>query len=158
MKSFKQFQEESRQLDEVAPLVAAAGGLAMKGIGAGLAAYSAIDAVKQARKGNYGRAGLSALGAIPGAGIFRGAKFLSKSDKIAKGVKGLSTVNKFAGPEGRNFAFNALSKTKVAKNKTNKPNTNIASNKSNTKDAPPDPNRYRDATASLKLSAKKQTA
>ena len=155
MKSFKQFQEESRQLDEVAPLVAAAGGLALKGIGAGLAAYSAIDAVKQARKGKYGRAALSALGAIPGAGIFKGAKFLSKSDKIAKGVKGLSTVNKFAGPEGRNLAFNALSKTKVVKNKTNKPNTNVASN---TKDAPPDPNRYRDAVASVQLSAKKRTA
>ena len=155
MKSFKQFQEESRQLDEIAPVVAAAGGLALKGIGAGLAAYSAIDAVKQARKGKYGRAALSALGAIPGAGIFRGAKFLSKSDKIAKGVKGLSTVNKFAGPKGRNFAFNALSKTKVAKNKTNKPNTNVASN---TKDAPPDPNRYRDAVASVQLSAKKRTA
>ena len=155
MKSFKQFQEESRQLDEIAPVVAAAGGLALKGIGAGLAAYSAIDAVKQARKGNYGRAGLSALGAIPGAGIFRGAKFLSKSDKIAKGVRGLSSVNKLAGPEGRNFAFNALSKTKVAKNKTNKPNTNVASN---TKDAPPDPNRYRDAVASVQLSAKKRTA
>ena len=155
MKSFKQFQEESRQLDEVAPLVAAAGGLAMKGIGAGLAAYSAIDAVKQARKGKYGRAALSALGAIPGAGIFKGAKFLSKSDKIAKGVKGLSTVNKFAGPEGRNLAFNALSKTKVVKNKTNKPNTNVASNTNN---APPDPNRYSDAVASVKLSSKKQTA
>ena len=151
MKTFKQFNEEARQLDEIAPALALAG----KAIGAGLAVYSAADAVKQARKGNYGRAGLSALGAIPGAGIFRGAKFLSKSDKIAKGVKGLSTVNKFAGPEGRNFAFNALSKTKVAKNKTNKPNTNVASN---TKDAPPDPNRYRDAVASVKLSAKKQTA
>ena len=155
MKTFKQFNEEARQLDEVAPLVAAAGGLAMKGIGAGLATYSAIDAVKQARKGKYGRAALSALGAIPGAGIFRGAKFLSKSDKIAKGARGLSAVNKFAGPEGRNFAFNALSKTKVAKNKTNKPNTNVASN---TKDAPPDPNRYRDAVASVQLSAKKRTA
>tara|TARA_B100001115_G_C15608141_1_gene291466 strand:- start:64 stop:528 length:465 start_codon:yes stop_codon:yes gene_type:complete len=154
MKTFKQFNEEARQLDEIAPALALAG----KAIGAGLAVYSAADAVKQARKGNYGRAGLSALGAIPGAGIFRGAKFLSKSDKIAKGVKGLSTVNKFAGPEGRNFAFNALSKTKVAKNKTNKPNTNIASNKSNTNNTPPDPNRYRDAVASVQLSAKKRTA
>ena len=154
MKTFKEFNEEVRQLDEIAPALAIAG----KAIGAGLAAYSAYDAAKQFKKGNYGRGALSALGAIPGAGIFRGAKFLSKSNKIAKGVKGLSSVNKFAGPEGRNFAFNALSKTKVAKNKTNKPNTNIASNTSNTKDAPPDPNRYRDATASLKLSAKKQTA
>ena len=153
MKTFKQFQEESRQLDEIAPALAIAG----KAIGAGLAAYSAYDAAKQFKKGNYGRAGLSALGAIPGAGIFRGAKFLSKSDKIAKGVRGLSSVNKFAGPDGRNFAFNALSKTKVAKNKTNKPNTNIASNKSNTNNAPPDPNKYRDAVASVKLSAKKQT-
>ena len=153
MKSFKQFQEESRQLDEIAPALAIAG----KAIGAGLAAYSAYDAAKQFKKGNYGRGALSALGAIPGAGIFRGAKFLSKSDKIAKGVKGLSSVNKFAGPDGRNFAFNALSKTNVAKNKTNKPNTNIASNKSNTNNAPPDPNKYRDAVASVKLSAKKQT-
>ena len=153
MKTFKEFNEEVRQLDEIAPALAIAG----KAIGAGLAAYSAYDAAKQFKKGNYGRGALSALGAIPGAGIFRGAKFLSKSNKIAKGVKGLSSVNKFAGPDGRNFAFNALSKTKVAKNKTNKPNTNIASNTSNTKDAPPDPNRYRDAVASVKLSAKKQT-
>ena len=153
MKTFKQFQEESRQLDEIAPALAIAG----KAIGAGLAAYSAYDAAKQFKKGNYGRGALSALGAIPGAGIFRGAKFLSKSNKIAKGVKGLSSVNKFAGPDGRNFAFNALSKTNVAKNKTNKPNTNIASNKSNTNNAPPDPNKYRDAVASVKLSAKKQT-
>ena len=153
MKTFKEFNEEVRQLDEIAPALAIAG----KAIGAGLAAYSAYDAAKQFKKGNYGRGALSALGAIPGAGIFRGAKFLSKSDKIAKGVKGLSTVNKFAGPDGRNFAFNALSKTNVAKNKTNKPNTNIASNKSNTNNAPPDPNKYRDAVASVKLSAKKQT-
>ena len=151
MKSFKQFQEESRQLDEIAPALALAG----KAIGAGLAAYSAYDAAKQFKKGNYGRAGLSALGVIPGGKIFQGAKFLSKSNKIAKGVKGLSSVNKFVGPDGRNFAFDALSKTNVAKNKTNKPNTNVASN---TKVAPPDPNRYRDATASLRLSAKKQTA
>ena len=154
MKSFKQFQEESRQLDEIAPALALAG----KAIGAGLAAYSAYDAAKQFKKGNYGRAGLSALGVIPGGKIFQGAKFLSKSNKIAKGVKGLSSVNKFVGPDGRNFAFNALSKTKVVKNKTNKPNTNIASNTSNTKDAPPDPNRYRDAVASVQLSAKKRTA
>ena len=151
MKSFKQFQEESRQLDEIAPALALAG----KAIGAGLAAYSAYDAAKQFKKGNYGRAGLSALGVIPSTKIFQGAKFLSKSNKIAKGVKGLSSVNKFVGPDGRNFAFDALSKTNVAKNKANKPNTNVASNK---KDAPPDPNRYRDATASLRLSAKKQTA
>ena len=153
MKSFKQFQEESRQLDEIAPALAVAG----KVVGAGLAAYSAFDAAKQFKKGNYGRGALSALGAIPGAGIFRGAKFLSKSNKIAKGARGLSSVNKFVGPDGRNFAFNALSKTNVAKNKTNKPNTNIASNKSNTNNAPPDPNKYRDAVASVKLSAKKQT-
>jgi len=153
MKTFKQFQEESRQLDEIAPALAVAG----KVVGAGLAAYSAFDAAKQFKKGNYGRGALSALGAIPGAGIFKGAKFLSKSNKIAKGARGLSSVNKFVGPDGRNLAFNALSKTKVAKNKTNKPNTNIASNTSNTKDAPPDPNRYRDAVASVKLSAKKQT-
>ena len=151
MKSFKQFNEEARQLDEIAPALALAG----KGLGAALTAYSAYDAAKQFKKGNYGRAGLSALGVIPSTKIFQGAKFLSKSNKIAKGVKGLSSVNKFVGPDGRNFAFDALSKTNVAKNKTNKPNTNVASNK---KDAPPDPNRYRDATASLRLSAKKQTA
>jgi len=153
MKTFKEFNEEVRQLDEIAPALALAG----KAIGAGLAAYSAYDAAKQFKKGNYGRGALSALGAIPGAGIFRGAKFLSKSNKIAKGARGLSSVNKFVGPDGRNFAFNALSKTNVAKNKTNKPNTNIASNKSNTNNAPPDPNKYRDAVASVKLSAKKQT-
>ena len=154
MKSFKQFNEEARQLDEIAPALALAG----KGLGAALTAYSAYDAAKQFKKGNYGRAGLSALGVIPSTKIFQGAKFLSKSNKIAKGVKGLSSVNKFAGPDGRNLAFNALSKTKVVKNKTNKPNTNIASNTSNTKDAPPDPNRYRDAVASVQLSAKKRTA
>ena len=130
MKTFKEFNVESRQyLEEVAPLVAAAGGLALKGLGAGLAAYSAYDAVKQARKGNYGRAAFSALGAIPGAGIFKGAKLLSKSNKIAKGARNLSSVNKFAGPEGRNVVFNALGKNKVAKN-NNKTNTTIANNNS----------------------------
>tara|TARA_B100001057_G_C22534242_1_gene826979 strand:- start:268 stop:735 length:468 start_codon:yes stop_codon:yes gene_type:complete len=133
MKTFNEFEVESRQyLKEIAPVVAAAGGLALKGIGAGIAAYSAYDAAKQARKGNYGRAAFSALGAIPGAGIFKGAKFLSKSDKIAKGVRGLSSVNKFAGPEGRNIAFNALGKNKVVKNKNNKTNNNIANNSSST--------------------------
>ena len=127
MKTFKEFQQETNKLNEVAPIVAAGGALAMKGIGAGLAAYSALDAVKQFRKGNYGRGALSTLGAIPGAGIFKGAKFLSKSNKIAKGARGLSSVNKFLGPEGRNAAFNTLSKTKVTKNKTNTPNIKIAS-------------------------------
>ena len=125
MKTFKQFNEEARQLDEIAPALALAG----KAIGAGLAVYSAADAVKQARKGNYGRAAFSTLGAIPGAGIFKSAKFLSKSSKIAKGARNLSSVNKFAGPEGRNIVFNALGKSKVAKN-NNKTNTNIANNNS----------------------------
>jgi len=128
MKTFKQFQEETRQLDEIAPALAIAG----KVVGAGLAAYSAYDAAKQFKKGNYGRSALSALGAIPGAGIFKGAKFLSKSNKIAKGVKGLSSVNKFVGPGGRDAAFNALSKTKVANNKPNN-NRQIASTKDESK-------------------------
>ncbi len=137
MKTFKEFQQETNKLNEIAPALAIAG----KVVGAGLAAYSAYDAAKQARKGNYGRAAFSALGAIPGAGIFKGAKFLSKSNKIAKGARGLSSVNKFVGPDGRNFAFNALSKTKVAKNKNNIPknntpnNTKVATN-TNKKDKP----------------------
>ena len=132
MKTFQQFNEESsyyrQQIDEIAPALVAGGALAMKAIGAGLAAYSAVDAVKQFRKGNYGRGALSTLGAIPGAGIFKGAKFLSKSNKIAKGARSLSSANKFLGPDGRNFAFNALSKTKVTKNKTNTPNINKSDN------------------------------
>ena len=116
MKTFNEFQQETNKLNEGVPALAVAG----KVIGAGLAAYSAYDAVKQAKKGNYGRAALSALGAVPGGKIFQGVKFASKSDKIAKGVKGLSTVNKFVGPDGRNFVADTLSNTTIAKNKNNK--------------------------------------
>ena len=116
MKTFNEFQQQTNKLNEGVPALAVAG----KVIGAGLAAYSAYDAVKQLKKGNYGRAALSALGAVPGGKIFQGVKFASKSDKIAKGVKGLSTANKFIGPDGRNFVADTLSNTTIAKNKTNK--------------------------------------
>ena len=128
MKTFKEFQQETNKLNEVAPIVAAGGALAMKGIGAGLAAYSALDAVKQFRKGNYGKSAFSALGAIPGAGIFKGAKFLTKSNKIAKGARSLSSVNKFLGPDGRNFAIDKIRGNKLSKNKNNIPKNNTPNN------------------------------
>ena len=141
MKTFKEFQQETNKLNEIAPAIVAGGALAMKGIGAGLAAYSALDAVKQFRKGNYGKSALSALGAIPGAGIFKGAKFLTKSNKIAKGARSLSSVNKFLGPDGRNFAIDKIRGNKLSKNKNNIPknntpnNTKVATN-TNKKDKP----------------------
>ena len=141
MKTFKEFQQETNKLNEIAPAIVAGGALAMKAIGAGLAAYSALDAVKQFRKGNYGKSALSALGTIPGAGIFKGAKFLTKSNKIAKGARSLSSVNKFLGPDGRNFAIDKIRGNKLSKNKNNIPknntpnNTKVATN-TNKKDKP----------------------
>ena len=73
MKTFKQFQEETQQLDEALPAVIP---LALKLGGMALSAYSAGSALNNLRKGKFKQAGLDALGAIPGGKVFKAAKFL----------------------------------------------------------------------------------
>jgi len=173
MKSFKQFQEESRQLDEVAPLIPAALALG----GKALTAYSAFSAANNLRKGKFKQAAFDAVGAIPGGRAFKLAKGLGATKNLARGASALQSANRLnltgltpnAYAKGVDKTFDVATKgvTKAGnvllgkgKNKKKNNTTNIATNtlSKDTKDAPPDPNRYRDATASLKLSAKKQTA
>ena len=78
-------------LQEIAPI--ALGALALKGIGAGLAGYSAYSAGKNLQKGNYGAAALDALGAVPGVGIFgKGAK-VAKGARAARAARNAGRVN-----------------------------------------------------------------
>ena len=80
MKTFKEFNEESReQLDEIAPALALAG----KVIGGGLAAYSGYSALKNLSKGKFKQAGLDALGVIPGGRVFKGIRALGGAKNLA---------------------------------------------------------------------------
>ena len=67
MKTFKQFQEETKQLDEIAPLALIPAALKLGG--AALSAYSAYSAAKNLRKGKYKQAGLDALGQTAGTNV-----------------------------------------------------------------------------------------
>ena len=89
MKTFKEFNEESReQLDEIAPALALAG----KVIGGGLAAYSGYSALKNLSKGKFKQAGLDALGVIPGGRVFKVAKGLGASKNLARGASALQST------------------------------------------------------------------
>ena len=90
MKTFKQFQEETRQLDEALPAVIP---LALKLGGKALAAYSAYSAGKNLSKGNYKKAGMDAVGVVPGGKVFKGIKALGGAKNLAKaGSAAQSTV------------------------------------------------------------------
>ena len=92
MKTFKEFNEESReQLDEIAPALALAG----KVIGGGLAAYSGLSAANNLRKGKFKQAAFDALGAIPGGRAFKIAKGLGASKKLAQGASALQSINRY---------------------------------------------------------------
>ena len=91
MKTFKQFQEETQQLDEIAPALALIPA-ALKLGGAALTAYSAGSAINNLRKGKFKQAGLDALGAIPGGKIFKAAKFLGAGKNLARGASGLQSA------------------------------------------------------------------
>ena len=83
MKTFKQFQEEAQQLDEIAPALALIPA-ALKLGGAALTAYSAGSAINNLRKGKFKQAGLDALGAIPGGKVFKGMKALGAGKNLSK--------------------------------------------------------------------------
>ena len=82
MKTFKQFQEETQQLDEIAPLALIPAALKLGG--AALTAYSAGSALNNLRKGKFKQAGLDALGAIPGGRVFKGIRALGGAKNLAK--------------------------------------------------------------------------
>ena len=90
MKTFKQFQEETQQLDEVAPLVVAG-----KIAGAGLTAYSAYSAAKNLAKGKYKQAGMDALGMVPGGKIFKGVRTLGGAKNLAKAGSFTQSLNRY---------------------------------------------------------------
>ena len=82
MKTFKQFQEEAQQLDELAPLALIPAALKLGG--AALTAYSAGSALNNLRKGKFKQAGLDAIGAIPGGRVFKGIRALGGAKNLAK--------------------------------------------------------------------------
>ena len=84
MKTFKQFQEETQQLDELAPLALIPAALKLGG--AALTAYSGLSAANNLRKGKFKQAGLDAIGAIPGGKVFKAAKWLGAGKNLARGA------------------------------------------------------------------------
>jgi len=128
MKTFKQFQEETQQLDEIAPLALIPAALKLGG--AALTAYSAGSALNNLRKGKFKQAGLDALGAIPGGKVFKAAKFLGAGKNLARLGSTAQSVNRLnlTGMTPNAYAkgfdavtsapFKAFAKNKDNKNKT----------------------------------------
>ena len=92
MKTFKQFQEETQQLDEALPALIPA---ALKLGGMALSAYSGLSAVNNLRKGKFKQAAFDALGTIPGGRAFKIAKGLGASKNLARGASALQSANRF---------------------------------------------------------------
>ena len=171
MKTFKQFQEETRQLDEIAPLALIPAALKLGG--AALTAYSGLSAANNLRKGKFKQAAFDALGAIPGGRAFKLAKGLGATKNLARGASALQSANRLnltgltpnAYAKGVDKTFDVATKgvtkageTLLGKGKNkNKKNTNIAltNNKK-----PEEQVKFRDVTASTRLGKgpKKQTA
>lgn len=173
MKTFKQFQEETQQIDEALPLL----GLipaALKLGGAALTAYSAGSALNNLRKGKFKQAGLDALGAIPGGKVFKGIRALGGAKNLAKAGSFVQSANRFnltgltpnAYAKGVDKTFDVATKgvqkgfnTLTGKNK----NKNIKTNQvkiaqdTNKKDTTPkfDPSLYKSTSISTTLSNKK---
>ena len=82
MKTFKQFREETQQLDEIAPLALIPAALKLGG--AALTAYSAGSALNNLRKGKFKQAAFDAIGALPGGKVFKGIRALGGAKKLAK--------------------------------------------------------------------------
>ena len=128
MKTFKQFQEETQQLDEALPAVIP---LALKLGGMALSAYSAGSALNNLRKGKFKQAGLDAIGAIPGGKIFKAARFLGAGKNLARGASAVQSANRFnltgMTPNAYAKGFDAVTSAPFkafAKNKDNKVNKN----------------------------------
>ena len=111
MKTFKQFQEETRQLDEALPALIP---LALKLGGKALTAYSAYSAGKNLIQGKPKQAAFDAMGAIPGGRIFKGIRALGAGKKLSKlgsasqSIARYSTDNPFA--RGVDKVFNTAGK------------------------------------------------
>ena len=168
MKTFKQFQEETQQLDELAPLALIPAALKLGG--AALTAYSAGSALNNLRKGKFKQAGLDALGAIPGGRVFKGIRALGGAKNLAKAgsfaqsaarwnATGL-TPNAYA--KGADKVIDTAIKgvSGIGKgNKSNKPNqpgagarTNMTNNSTKTdKKDKPKVTKYTTGTTTLKL-------
>ena len=130
MKTFKQFQEETQQIDEALPLLAAVPALLKVG-GAALTAYSAGSALNNLRKGKFKQAGMDALGAIPGGKVFKAAKFLGAGKNLARLGSTAQSVNRLnltgKTPNAYAKGFDAVTSAPFkafAKNKDNKVNKN----------------------------------
>ena len=128
MKTFKQFQEETQQLDEALPAVIP---LALKLGGMALYPYSAGSALNNLRKGKFKQAGLDAIGAIPGGKIFKAARFLGAGKNLARGASAVQSANRFnltgMTPNAYAKGFDAVTSAPFkafAKNKDNKVNKN----------------------------------
>ena len=162
MKSFKQFQEETQQLDEIAPLIP----LALKLGGAALTAYSAGSALNNLRKGKFKQAGLDALGAIPGGKVFKAAKFLGAGKNLARGASAVQSANRLnltgmtpnAYAKGFDAVTSAPFKAFAKGNNKNKTVTNASQVKVNKGDEEKkvDPKAFKMVTASTKLGTTKK--
>ncbi len=130
MKTFKQFQEETQQLDEALPALIPA---ALKLGGMALSAFSAGSALNNLRKGKYKQAAFDALGAVPGGRAFKIAKGLGASKNLARGASALQSASRWnmtgltpnAYAKGVDKVFDTGIKavsTPFKGNKTNKPN------------------------------------
>ena len=164
MKTFKQFQEETQQIDEALPLLAAIPA-ALKIGGAALTAYSGLSAANNLRKGKFKQAAFDALGAIPGGKVFKGIRALGGAKKLAKAgsfaqsatrwnATGL-TPNAFAKGADKAFdvgtkAVTGAGKKLFGKNKNTK-QTTITKNTNSTDK----PKEYTTVDAKLKLGSKK---
>ena len=93
MKTFKQFNEEARQLDEIAPALALIPA-ALKLGGAALTAYSAGSALNNLRKGKFKQAAFDAIGAIPGGRVFKGIRALGGAKNLAKAGSFVQSANR----------------------------------------------------------------
>ena len=130
MKTFKQFKEETQQLDEALPALIPA---ALKLGGMALSAYSGLSAVNNLRKGKFKQAAVDALGTIPGGRAFKIAKGLGAGKNLARGASALQSASRYnvtgltpnAYAKGVDKTFDVATKavtTPFRGNKTNKPN------------------------------------
>ena len=130
MKTFKQFQEETKQLDEALPALIPA---ALKLGGMALSAFSGLSAANNLRKGKFKQAAFDALGAIPGGRAFKIAKGLGASKNLARGASALQSASRWnmtgltpnAYAKGADKVIDTAIKgvTGIGKgNKSNKPN------------------------------------
>ena len=92
MKTFKQFQEETQQLDEALPAVIP---LALKLGGKALSAYSAYKAGESLVKGKPKQAAFNALGAVPGGKVFKGVRALGGAKNLAKAGSTAQSVTRY---------------------------------------------------------------